>query len=424
MPLISRINLPQGTTIPGKDGNTFATFSYLFTFEEALSPVTGEVIPDVIGPAITGVGATFHKGDQVSSSDPNHVITVDNDKHMISVDKRIDLLPFLEQLTFPQVGYYFYTVTEEKTGFLPANHANTIRDYNDGLEYAQESYMLKVSVFQNDTGFYVKGYSFDILTDRNGATGSGKTNEAAFTKKYNRWTSLAPLYDGFDYDAPLNAYCPWIINRVLNSPTESGYFPYYITINYPHEDCLVRERRTPGAVLLKQDGSNWRYEYSAPIANIVFGNGYTENKISSTGAVYAVSTSFSFTSTNASTEKIRLRPNYALGFSDFPVGTSIQVVADENVDNDSYAAIYASYPSTKIRIVSNGCTAPTDISGKDSGVVWITENPTSIQIIHQFEETIMTGIMVNNLPYLVMVALAAGVSLLLIVGSTKRKRHK
>lgn len=120
----------------------------------------------------------------------------------------------------------------------------------------------------------------------------------------------------------------------------------------------------------------------------------------------------------------RLRPNYALGFSDFPVGTSIRVVADENVDNDSYAAIYAAYPSTKIRIVSNGCTAPTDISGKDSGVIWITENPTSIQIIHQFEETIMTGVTFYTLPYLVMFALAICTLLLLVAIKSKHKKAK
>ena len=275
----------------------------------------------------------------------------------------------LDGITWPHAGEYVYSIVENATGYTPGTGEN--------LTYSQATYKLYVRVANGTSGLYVANVMAERVVDDNGDTvspgvkvdpapGNGAGNGLAFTNVFTKRGG------GTDADSLI------ISNAVSGTYADrTKQFNFSLTVT------------------------------NAPTSSATSFTG-TITKADTTTSTVTVSPGTAQTFTLAHGEK--------LTFSDLPAGTTY------TLSQTGMAGYKPSY-----RVIENGGTPSAGTAadfgdGLATGTRLVGENANSADFTNTYDDGTITdtGILVNNLPFIVLI----GVSLLALGAVVVSKRRQ
>ena len=112
---------------------------------------------------------------------------------------------------------------------------------------------------------------------------------------------------------------------------------------------------------------------------------------------------------NGSAITFKLKKDETATFTNVPAGVKVDVVEAQATN----------VKSTKIDITSNGETKPQK-GGLDSGEVLLGENANSIVYTNTYQDVTLTGVVTKIVPFVAMIAIAAGAAALYMVSRRRR----
>lgn len=290
----------------------------------------------------------------------------------------------LAGVTFPHAGEYLYHVKELASGFTLANTTSL----HETMEYSTKEYQVQVVVANNaaNTGVYVQSISVGVWNPVTSTVGT-KVNDTdhdegvgfGFTNKFNR------THIGSPTDPSAALQISKSVSGSAGNTTE--YFPFSLQVEDP---TSVAVGVTTGT-------------YKAIIVEGGVAVDPTNNGITGAGADH----SFSITAGAAFTFK--LKHNQSLAFIDLPVGATYTVSETNAQGHTAY------FKST-----SNG-VAGTEAAGSTSGAAkYITEGADIAAFRNNKDAATPTGILINNLPYILLIGFA-GVVVLVVVNKKNKE---
>lgn len=366
------LKMPEGTTTP----QGIATF----VFTPVTVDGTDYVASPANMPAIPNRQVTFSPADAGAASAGVKTVS----KESVNI---------VDGVVFPHAGEYIYTVKENASGF----GLMTTADVKETMDYSENQYQVQIIVANKagGSGTYVQSISVNNYTPQSGMTPPSvgtKVNDGddeegtsfAFDNKFVR----TYLNDQTD---PLNASDTNL--RLKKTLTGAGadytkYFDFSMTLTAP---ALVTTA-TPAsykAVIVDSDGS-------------VVTTPATNNGVAGDGSGV-------ITVTPSSALSFKLKHNQTLVILDAPVGTKYSA-------SETGAAGY----TTKMKQTINGA-AGADQEVTNVGDTLIGEASNRLDVTNNKADITPTGVVLTNLPYVVLGAFAAGVFLFLLVKSRRRR---
>jgi hypothetical protein len=392
--ITKKLTMPENTTIPD------ATFTFHF------SPVSVDDVPvsDPTTSVLNDVTIVF------SSSDSH---TLDSSTNTINVIKQSSNL--FSGVTFPHAGKYEYTVTEEQS---------VVETVDDGEDYtfSQAEYTFVVYVANGVNGLYVKGISSKI------EVADSSNEDAAVGDKVDPTPDGDPDVEG-DYSKMIftNIYTKTVntdpedptISKVLtigknvtgDYADHSKYFPFDVKVNKPY---------------IMPDPSDGSVKY---VAYVVDGSG---NKVTSTDNYGDLASENVDSDGKAFIEftagdplLIWLKHDQTLVFTNLTIGANYSVM-ERAVPN--YKPSYV--------LVKNGGNPESDgndefnsdllVDELDSDLnsvgILIGGNENSVAFTNEYQDVEPMGVIVSNLPYVMILILAVG-SFMAFVVVKSRKKH-
>lgn len=154
-------------------------------------------------------------------------------------------------------------------------------------------------------------------------------------------------------------------------------------------------------------------DYAAADTDYEFTATFTKSATSGEAADFVKNITVSgitdYTINNDGTIKFNLKKGETATFKNVPAGVKVDVVEAQATNVDS----------TKIAITSNGGTA-TQKDGLDSGEVLLGENANSIVYTNTYQDVTLTGVVTKIVPFVAMIAIAAGAAALYMVSRRRR----
>lgn len=386
MSITKELQMAEGTTTPN------ATFTFDFVAEGMKSTVNGELDTAKKGPEIVDASVTFETLD---------VGTTEAGVKSV-IEETPDLLAGIDANEFGAPGYYYYTVNE-----IPDTYA---LGANESLDYSGAEYSVVFSVFSDGkSGLEIAGATVINTKDDAGSeigdpqkvdastTVDGKGNGFRFKNVYGVQKSVKPEVDPVDPSNPVDADNLWIGKLVSGElGDQKAYFPFDVALEAPA--VMTSSTATEyKAYIMKYENNAWIYTVDAEEAAKV------GNAAADADGNYYVTLAFD------AVANVNLRHNTALCVTGLPVGAKYQATetyagGDYDttckllVDGTDKASVTV---DTEKQLIGNGANAAFFTNNKDASVI--------------------TGVVINNMPYIAMLALAFG-AFALLVAKTRKNR--
>ena len=286
--------------------------------------------------------------------------------------------------TYPEAGKYEYTVTETQTADpIVANSEH------EKMIMSQAEYTMDVYVTDGATGTEISNIIVNKAKDDEGQTTNGKvdigntdTNSFNFTNTYVQEagkdpnpTNPDPTYDKF---GSLNV-SKKVVNANGTTTTPDDEFAFTATFAFP-------------------DGTD-----ANTLGGIKAANGDT------------------VTSVEGGTYTFKLKANENMKFTGVPVGTTISV--KESAAKNYKGSAEITINGTKLTPVAATSynTEFTVVNSQNSQKLGQKQN--TVDVTNTYNDVPVTGIIMNTLPYVLMIALC-GVALIAFVGFKRRRLQK
>lgn len=275
--------------------------------------------------------------------------------------------------TYPEAGKYEYTVKEIQTAVVNGDHEKMIMS---GAEYTMDVY-----VTDGATGTEISNIVVNKVKDDAGQTETGKvdigntdTNTFNFTNTYvqEAGTGTDPTYNKF---GSLNV-SKKIVNANGTTTTPDDEFAFTATFAFP-------------------DGTD-----ANTLGGIKAANGDT------------------VTSVKGGTYTFKLKANENMKFTGVPVGTTITV--KESAAKNYKGSAEITINGTKLTPVAE-TSYNRELTAVNSQKLGQKQN--TVDVTNTYNDVPVTGIIMNTLPYVLMIALC-GVALIAFVGFKRRRLQK
>ncbi|MDR2360344.1 MAG: hypothetical protein LBD85_03550 [Oscillospiraceae bacterium] len=391
------LQMPEGTTTPA------TTFTFTFAKVNVDGYTSGSDEFDAM-PTIGNKSVTYANGDAGTTT--NGVKMVAQEVNVLSGDE-------LDTDFFPHAGVYVYEIAETPDTFSDSDATD---NYNETMTYSQGEYTITFYVKDkaNVPGTYVYAIGVKIATKDN--NGQGETNTKVdptpddeeggggsamvFTNTY-----LKTPNTNIDPTTPTN----WVLNI---SKAVSGdyadrtkYFTYTLTVTNSSDLITTNAYKayvlnaTTNAVVTSTDNAD----------NVQEDNG-NRNYI----AVAA-----------SSPATIKLKHDQRIVFVDLPTGT--KYVAVETGATDYTASVdmkvNGDTPFTRSNTQANTALS-TGSDASTAGDVLIGEGANSAAFTNTYKDVTPTGVLINNLPFILILLVALGGFVLFIVVKSRKRRKE
>ena len=381
--ITKEIKTPIGTITPA--GN--ATFTFTSVSVDGTAATTTNM------PALADATIAFAKTDAGT--------TTGGTKSVVKESANI-----LDGVTFPHAGIYVYTVKENANTFTLTNDDKV----TELMDYSQGQYKVTVLVANkaDGSGVYVKQVASEIVLKDDGTPATGKVdghkttdatgNDFRFINKFTRQnkptnpgdpTPPDPNDPPVDPPNPTDAATNLYIAKLVSGDTadHTKYFAFTATIAQP--EVITKDLPTT---------------YTAYIVG-------SDNKIITDGTKNGVTMAADgkITVTPGTALTFQLKHGERLVFNNLPVGASYTTT---ETDAQGYTV------STK-QVANNG----TPVAGTSATIptTYIAEGANAAEVINTLPDTPLTGILVNNLPYIALILVAAGALVAFLVVKSRKK---
>jgi len=379
------LQVPAGTTVPTAD----------FQFTATPLTVDGEAYASGNMPALSPVALS------ISYPGPTGVPSGNTTNY---TQESTDLFA---NVTFPHAGIYVYSIEETKNTYASTNPAIT-----ETMTYSNAEYQLTVYVAYNETGdTYVYALGDKVITADNSDQETGDkldptlggdgenytTSQMTFTNTYVKTNSSDqpenPNYPGTpDPTNPANTTLSVSKNVAGNFASRDFFFNYSMTVN------------APTVIYDPSDASATAPVYHAYIME---------------GNTVVNATPITFTSGDPTPVTFQLKAGQHLAFVDTPVGTTYTVT-------EAAAANYIATASVTTAGAKVDVVDPNNDGGANealtTGVQLVGDAANSADYLNTYNIVSPTGVIMNNLPLIGMVVLAAAALAAFIV--TKARKHR
>lgn len=379
------LKMPTGTTTPG------ATFTFTFTPVSVNDVVYDSATPNM--PAITAVNVVYASTNAGTTTDGIKSVPIEGT---------------ITWPTWPHAGEYVYTVTETAGTY-------TITDtFAEQMDYSLAEYEIHVYV-QEKAGtpgeFYVFALGTYIKVEDDGTATAG-------TEKVDPTPGGDPLVTG-DYSKLVFTNVYTKDNGVeIDDPTDPPDDPAIVTNN----TVLAISKTVAGAYGDKTKEFAFSVTVSQPAilatdTQLIY-TAYKMEKIAGVDTVVGGPYTFTTTDTAASdTLSVSLTHGQWLAFVDMPVGSSFTVTEAATVDYTATGTLTLNGTATSMTTESDPAVANQALTVPAS---YLGEAANSAAYTNTYKSVTPTGISVDNLPYIVLIAVA----LLALVGFVVIKSHK
>ena len=281
--------------------------------------------------------------------------------------------------TWPDAGKYEYTVTESQT----ADPAITDGEHQKMI-MSQAEYTMDVYVTNGDKGLEISNIIVNKKKDDKGTAATGKVdisntdkNGFNFTNTYvqEAGTGTDPVTPGPDY-------------------TKYGSLDVSKTIKTDAADTA---------------DANKEFDFTA---TFTFPAGTNAATLGAKATIDGTVTDITGTS-----HKFKLKHNQNVKFTGLPVGTKISVTESATPNYKGSADVVINN-GTKETVTAAKYDEALTVSGKSLG-----QKKNTVDVTNTYNNVPTTGIIMNTLPYVLMVALC-GVALVAFVASKRRKVQK
>lgn len=278
--------------------------------------------------------------------------------------------------TYPEAGKYEYTVKEIQTAVVNGDHEKMIMS---GAEYTMDVY-----VTDGATGTEISNIVVNKVKDDAGQTATGKvdigntdTNTFNFTNTYvqEAGTGTDPTDPAYHKFGSLNV-SKKIVNANGTTTTPDDAFAFTATFAFP-------------------TGTD-----ANTLGGIKAANGDTV--ISVEGGTYT----------------FKLKANENMKFTGVPVGTTITVKESAAKNYKGSAEIIINGAKLTPVAETSYNTELTAVTNQKLG-----QNQNTVDVTNTYNDVPVTGIIMNTLPYVLMIALC-GVALIAFVGFKRRRLQK
>lgn len=280
--------------------------------------------------------------------------------------------------TFTQAGKYVYTVKE--------GVSDPVINNNDHVKLimSQAEYKMDVYVVENNGSFDIDNIIVNKTKDDKGDTATGKVDIGSDANS-----------NGFRFK---NTYV-WEAGTGIDPTTPDPEYAKSGSLKVSKE-IVTANREAVDA--------EKQFEFTAIFA---FPTGTDENTL---GGVKANETGITLT---GNTYTFKLKHNEGMKFTGLPVGTTISVTEAATPNYKGSAAV-----------IINGVNAGTATADQYNAVLTVSnktlgQNKNAVDVTNEYNNVPTTGIIMNTLPYVLMVALC-GVALVAFVASKRRKVQK
>lgn len=280
--------------------------------------------------------------------------------------------------TFTQAGKYVYTVKE--------GVSDPVINNNDHVKLimSQAEYKMDVYVVENNGSFDIDNIIVNKTKDDKGDTATGKVDIGSDANS-----------NGFRFK---NTYV-WEAGTGIDPTTPDPEYAKSGSLKVSKE-IVTANREAVDA--------EKQFEFTATFA---FPTGTDENTL---GGVKANETGITLT---GNTYTFKLKHNEGMKFTGLPVGTTISVTEAATPNYKGSAAV-----------IINGVNAGTATGDQYNAVLTVSnktlgQNKNAVDVTNEYNNVPTTGIIMNTLPYVLMVALC-GVALVAFVASKRRKVQK
>ena len=362
------LRLPIGTITPS------ATFNFL------AEPVSVDSDTSRAGPALSNLTVSFTPADvDPNAPDANNIMTI--------VKQTGNLFAGFD---FPHAGIFEYEISE-----IPDTNPDIEDSIHEWLSYSGAKYRLVVYVSNNaaGTGTFVSAVGiFNTANNAGEAIDSTKVEQLAFTNNFVRTNGAV---DPEDPDPELPSESTLHVSKTVGGDlgNRQQYFNFSITLNIPDlgQDIPAFYRA-------------YVVENNAVVADITNNVGAGAATGSDAGGAYIQVPSSGATA-------FLLRHGQRLVFVDTPVGTRYSVT-ETAVTN--YVASFI--------ITTNGVAANA-VAGLFTGVQFVGELANSAAFTNTRDSVTPTGLNIDNLPFIGLIALAAGALVIFIVAKSRKKKQ-
>ncbi len=387
--ITKKLIMPEGTTTPGA----------IFTFQIDGVKVDDSTDPTEVAkiPLIPNATLSFDSSDSGNT---------DNVSHTKAVLKQTSDL--LDSINFPHAGVYVYRVTEIQsvTGYVP--------EANEHYEYSIAEYELSIFVKEGPSGtLYVAGVG-TVITEEDSSNGSSNVNDKVDATPKPGDPNTTGVYSKMIFTNiytktaggtnPENtANSALTISKAVDKDyaDKSKYFVFNVDI--AELDSI-----------LNTGGSSVTYRAyvvdSLSGATVTDTPNYANLETDSTGAKFIEITA-------GTTIAVNLKHNQKLVFTDLTVGAAFTVEEDA-VPN--YVATYLQTVNNGTPTAGNSNTVE-NLACKTTSAL-IGEGTNRVAFTNNYRTITPTGVIVNNLPFVMILILAAG-SFIAFVLVKSRKKH-
>ncbi|RFZ79611.1 hypothetical protein DS742_07500 [Lacrimispora amygdalina] len=370
------LNLADNLTVPS------ATFQYTLTPED----IDGDDEQITVMPAISVSDITFSSTDTAASTEDG----------VASYSKESAAFP-ANSVTFPRAGVYTYTLAETPNTYIPGA--------TETITYDNATYIVKLYVKNGSNGCYVD--TVEAWTTDDAGQPEAKidptpgSSDMEFVNNYSKTTGSEDPCESIsnlrllktvagDY-ADKSKYFTFTVKVTAPSSAPAATYKAYVANYDPTRDTYT--------VVTSPDN------YSGTIQNDTYGN-YIE-----------------FTS--GINETIKLKHYQTLIFADMPIGTFYEMQEAATPDykgkvdlNQGGTITSYTAPGENMAVSTNDAN-----SGNEARIVQTQSwNAAAFENEHAAAPITPTGVIIDNLPFILLLAVAVGALILFVAVKARRRR--
>lgn len=418
--ITKELRMPEGTVTP----NT--TFEFEFVYTGYKTTQDGTLDTSVTAPTVATQSIQYTKALTGSTEGGIKYVVKDTGNILEGIS--------LTGVTKP--GLYYYTVTEKQNTYdQTADTAVASSKYTSTMEYSKSEYTVILSVVRGTGGFEIdKSTIIDkknddgttsptdkkvdgTKNDKNSATGEKTSNEGGTTVNYgndfrfiNKFvrkigsSTTDPTNPGGGEDAENLGL--WVGNHVTGKMGDTTkLFDFDLTVTNPVGNTATYSDTYKAYIVKKND--------TARAANSYVATSQAEAQEVDAGAQFDTGKNLYYVELTTAVQKsFKLKHNMALVVYEVPVGAKFRT--NETDPGQGY--------TTTLTLLANGQA----VQGKtlDSGEQVVGDQGKNTAFYtNNKEETVVTGVIMEKLPFIAM-SFVAVIALVLIVISNLRKSRR
>ena len=359
--------MPMGTSVPD------ATFTFDFEKKNVdgdSSTTAKNSMPDL------SATVSFVSDKTTGKTDDGSVITLIRE----SAD-------FVAGKNWPHAGVYEYLLTENKTGYTTPNNAG----YTDDLTYSDAQYKVQVVIENGPNGLYVSLVAVTVVVvdnpgqqvdDKVDPTPGGDPNITGDYSKVVFTNTYLKNYGGTDPDSNMAMDVEKIVDGAQGD--RSKYFDFKVSVF------------NPGTI----PGNTNAYMAYIKEANGSIATDITNNV--PTGSSVGMSTDTSsrpyLLFAPGIEGAIRLKHGQKLVFISLPVGASF-IVKEDPVSKYTPTGVSTLGSASALTVIG------TEVGGLTLPKYLVAEGANHVVVTNKHDTVVIAGISVDNLPYIVMIAI-------------------